>query len=90
MSLQAFNKDPDETLDYEIDWTNWLSGDTISSSSWSVPAGITDVTETHTYTLATVRLSGGTLGTTYNCVNTIVTTGGQTAQRSIDIIIVEK
>ena len=41
MSLTWPKKDPDEVLDYSIDWSARLNGDTISSSIWEVPTGIT-------------------------------------------------
>jgi len=36
MSFRWPNKDPDETLDYSVDWSRWLNGATISSVVWSV------------------------------------------------------
>ena len=36
------NKDPDAVLDYGFDWSAWLeAGDTIVTSEWIVPEGIT-------------------------------------------------
>lgn len=33
--------DPDEVLQYDVDWSDWLdTGDTIAASDWDVPAGI--------------------------------------------------
>ena len=42
--IETFTKDPDETLDYEFDWSPWLApdGDTLVSSQMFVPAGITE------------------------------------------------
>ena len=36
MSLKWPNKDADETLDYSIDWSRFLSGETLSSVTWFV------------------------------------------------------
>ena len=36
MSLKWPNKDPDETLDYSIDWSRFLDDATISSFTWFV------------------------------------------------------
>ncbi len=33
-SIWAVRADPDEVIDYTLDWTGWLAGDTISTSSW--------------------------------------------------------
>ena len=45
IASKDFNKDPNTLKDYTIDWTLWLNGDTIATSSWSVPAGITDFSD---------------------------------------------
>jgi hypothetical protein len=40
MSALAWDdKDPDEILDYQVLWATRLGSDTISSSTWTVPAG---------------------------------------------------
>ncbi len=40
------NKDPNEVLDYNIDWTpRMTSPDTIANSEWFVPVGLTDENE---------------------------------------------
>ncbi len=81
-----FLKGPTEVLDFTIDWTAWLGTDTIASSAWAVPAGITKDSDTTISSLKTlIWLSGGALGTVYELVNTITTAGGRTAVRSIDI-----
>ena len=36
MSFRWPNKDPDETLDYSVDWSRFLDTGTISSCSWFV------------------------------------------------------
>jgi hypothetical protein len=82
-----FYKDPNAVLDYVIDWTTWLGSDTISSSTWTVPTGITQVQATNTTKLATIWLSGGTAGELYTLTNRIVTTGGRTEDRSITIAV---
>ena len=80
---QIFEKDPDAVLDYQINWATWLSTDTISSSTWTVPTGITKASDTRTTTTTTIWLSGGTADTDYRLVNKIVTAGGRTEERSI-------
>ena len=76
--MPGFIKDPDAILDFTVDWSDKLAtGEEISSSSWVVPTGITEgsgaFASTNTTTTATIWLSGGTLGETYNVVNRIVT-----------------
>lgn len=85
MSIQVFNKDPDARKDYGFDWTDWLDGDTISASSWTVPSGITNYSESNTTTGTTIWLSGGTQGEDYIVTNQITTAGGVIEQRSLKI-----
>jgi hypothetical protein len=85
-----FPKDPNAVLDYKIDWTTWLAGDTISSSTWIVPSGITKTTESNTTTTTTIWLSGGTADTEYEVVNRIVTAGGRTDDRTLHIFVADR
>jgi len=82
----VFTKEPTEVLDYQIDWSDWLGALTISSSSWSVPSGITKVTDDKTATSTLIRLSGGTWGEVYELSNTI-TAGSESETRSFLIRI---
>lgn len=79
----VFTKDPDEVLDYVRDWTSILDGDTIATSVWTVPAGITKTTDSHTTTTATIWLSGGTADVDYAVVNRITTAGGRTHDKTL-------
>ena len=83
MAIAVFTKDLAAKLDYEIDWSDWLVGDTIATSTWSVPAGLTQVTSSNTSVTTTIRLSGGTHGSDYECLNHIVTASGQEDERAI-------
>lgn len=101
--------DPNAVLDYSVDWkykspasratgTNpdgWLAaGETISSSTWTVPTGLTQLGPATSPTApapsqvdgkATIWLTGGTAGDTYKLTNKIVTSAGRTDERSIQI-----
>jgi hypothetical protein len=70
-------QDPQAKLDWEVDWTAWLDGDTIGTSSWVAAAGITKSAETNTSTAARVWLEGGVNGTDYEITNSIITAGGR-------------
>lgn len=83
-------KDPASVLDYKVEWSTWLADDTIDTSSWTVPTGITKDSDTHTTTAATIWLSGGTVGETYKLTNRITTAGGRTDERSFTISIRER
>lgn len=88
MSDLYFEKDPLATLDYTVDWSDWLdAGDTIDTSTWTIDAGITSSLESNTTTTATVWLSGGVSGTSYNVVNIITTTLGRIQPRTLTIFV---
>lgn len=83
-------KDPNEVLDYEIDWATYRlqSGETISSSTFSVVEG--DVVIDSDSDLAGVTkvwLSGGTHGTACLVLNRITTSAGRTYDQSVRLRI---
>ncbi len=83
---QHFPKDPTAILEYTVDWQDWLqTGETIETSTWTVPSGITKDDDTKSTTAATIWLSGGTKGKTYRVTNRIVTNQGRDVPRSIFI-----
>ncbi len=88
--IKEFQKDPDAVLDYTLDWTPFLSGDTILTSTWLVPTGITKDSDSKTSSTATVILSGGTARNTYIVTNRIVTVGGIKDDRSLRIFVEEQ
>lgn len=93
MQCARFTKDPDATLDYGIDWTNWLeTGDSIASSAWEVPTGLTLTSQSNTNNKTLVWLSGGTVGTTYTVRNRITTasTPPRVEDRSILIQVINR
>lgn len=59
-------KDPDATLDYSFNFTDWLGADTIATITPAIEnvtdAGGTITASGHNGKIATVWLSGGTLG----------------------------
>ena len=55
MSFRWPNKDPDETLDYSVDWSRFLGSATIASAVWSV--------KTTSYTTKTPLAAGQDLNT---------------------------
>ena len=76
-------KDPDEVLDFEVDWTARLDGDTISVVTWTVPVGLTKTAQNLADPIAIVWLSGGTAGQTYEIGCRVQTTGGRTYDETI-------
>lgn len=85
MPLAWPNKDPDEVLDYVLDWSDRLDGDTILSSTWEVPTGITKDSDSATGDKATIWLSGGALGDNYTLVNRVTTAAGRTMDQSVKL-----
>ena len=87
MALKWPNKDPDDLLDYQIDWSRRLNTDTITASSWIVPADLTATNESHRARTTTVWLAGGILGTTYTIVNRVTTALGRIIDQSVTLTI---
>jgi hypothetical protein len=85
--IAAYVKDPDATLDYQIDWATWLGDDTIVTSTWIVPSGLTEEDSLSTTTTATVWLSGGTVGQVYLVTNRVTTVEGRTDDRTIRVVV---
>jgi aryl-phospho-beta-D-glucosidase BglC (GH1 family) len=83
-------KDPDSVLDFKVDWSEWLDGDTIATAVFLVDSGITEDSSTNSDTAATIWLSGGTAGVDYNVVSRITTAQGRTADRTIIVPVAEK
>lgn len=84
---QKFIKDVSSTLDYQIDWSDWLGtdGDTIVTSTWVAENGIDIDSDSYTTTTATIWLSGGVAGQKYRITNHIVTDAGREDERSIRV-----
>jgi hypothetical protein len=74
-------------LDYRFDWSAWLGSDTIDTAAWAVTSATKD-SENATTTTSTVRVSGGTAGTSATLKNTITTAAGLLEVRSIELQIV--
>jgi hypothetical protein len=91
MPLTWDPKDPDEVLDYALDWADRLAaGDTIDTSLWILPAGITKDNEGIDGANTVIWLSGGTLGGSYDLVNRITTTGGRTHDQTVRVKVKTK
>lgn len=83
-------KDPDEKLDYDLDWTERLATDTITTSTWIVPVGLVSEEETFTATSTVIWLTGGTLGASYDILNRIETVGGRIMDQTVTLEIDSK
>lgn len=85
-------------LDYEVDWRDFLDGDTIVTSVFafandarSVPidGGCTIDSQTNTATTSTVWISGGTDGLTAELLCTITTAAGRQTEVAIFLAVVD-
>ena len=65
-------------------------GETISTSTWTVPSGITKDSDSGTTTKATIWLSGGTAGEDYDLVNHVVTSSDREDDRTITVAVRQK
>lgn len=105
MSFKWANKDPDEILDYSVDWSRFLGVATISSVQWSVDNasgvktsitagntvnGIQNVAQTNTNTVATIHLGLGTLNEEYKFYCRMIDSTGSIAERVIKLRIKEQ
>jgi hypothetical protein len=85
-------KGPNESKLYTMDWSGALAtGVTISSSTWIVK-GVTKVADSIvTGDLSTsIQISGGKEGQHAFCINTVITSDGQTLERSGEVAILAR
>jgi hypothetical protein len=93
MSLKWPSKDPDEVLDYKLDWLGTASdpgplyglSDIISNSLWVLPSGISKESDTHDDGSTTIWLSGGSAGETYQILNRITTADGRVFDQTVKL-----
>lgn len=106
MSYRWPNKDPDETLDYSIDWSRFLGDSiTITAVQWfvddasgvktlltggSTVNGIQNVSQTNTDTVATINIGIGTNNTEYKFSCRITDSSGSQAERTVKLRIKER
>ena len=101
MSYKWPDLDPNEVQAYSVDWSRFLNtGDTISSVAWLVNGtvtgsyvntdGLTLLQPTNTDTVATVRITGGNVGTKYKISCRVTTADGLVYERGIFLTIREQ
>lgn len=90
MSKKWPAKDPDDIADYQVNWAARLAdGETIVASEWVVPDGLTQDSDENTDTTATIWLSGGTAGTTYDVVSRVTTSGDRQFDQTVKLPVKE-
>lgn len=78
-------KDPGESKLYTMDWTASLNtGATVSTSTWTVPPGLTNVADAIVTgsKQTSVQISGGTDGQDYEVLNEVTTSDGETLRQA--------
>jgi hypothetical protein len=105
MSFKWPNKDPDEILDFSVDWSRWLGTATISSVVWYVDNssgvktaitagntvnGIQNVAQTISGDVATINLGLGTNNTEYKFTCSITDSVGNVVERVIRLRVKEQ
>ena len=82
---------PDDILDFGFIWTTWLAGDTILTSSWTLPAGLSEAQadeQTTTVTTVWIDFSAAEQGVQYQVTNVITTAGGRSKELSFFVPVV--
>ena len=83
-----FVKNPLTTLDYVYDFSVQMeTGETISTSTLTVPAGLTEINTITGSQAVAVWLEGGTEGERYDVICTIVSDQGRTYSETLEIIM---
>ena len=105
MSYKWPDKDKDEILDFNVDWSRFLGDDNISGVTWyiddansvktevaaaDVVNGLQMVQKTNTLTVATLRLSLGINNVRYLVTCKVTTVEGLQYERSIYLRVKEK
>ena len=106
MSMKWPNKDPDEVLDYSIDWSRFLGTATIADYTWFVedadgvktqltPSGqlvngIQLVSATSTNTVTTAYIGAGTNNVMYKFTCQINDSNGLVVERSVRLRVRNK
>jgi hypothetical protein len=105
MALKWPDKDPDEQLDYSINWKPALGSDTISSIIWKIydengtlqtwsnsqiVNGLQLVSRTNTNTFSKIYLGSGTAFTTYKIVCRVTASDSTVREEEVRIRVVEK
>jgi hypothetical protein len=104
MALKWQDKDPDDQLDYSIDWEAQLGTNTISSVTWkiftngafatftqgTIVDGLQHVSNTNTNTVATLILGLGTNFSTYNIICRMTASDSTIIEQEVRLRVVEK
>jgi hypothetical protein len=87
--LGRFVKQSGETLDYNVDFSEWMAGrnDAAASFTVTVDAGITLVASERTGNVVSVVLSGGTSGQQYKVTVRLTTNASNPITKEADFLV---
>lgn len=92
--MAYYLKDPQSRVDYAIEWTSYLDGQTVAASAWSVepaePDGLAVDGSSHDLLRTAATLSGGICGHVYSVTNRVTLTDGRSDERSITLRVEER
>ena len=89
--LGKFTKQPNEVLDYDVDYTDWFAARTDAPSTYTVlaDAGITVVGSARTGNIIKIILAGGTTGTKYKIQTRLTTTASLVKEAEFTVAVKE-
>ena len=91
MAIRKFTKQPNDVIDYDFDYGDWLvSGDDLQSAAITIDAGITLDSYSVSADNVKVWISGGTDGETYLATCLATTEGGREKEAELKIRIREE
>lgn len=86
--MPVYRKTDVAITDIVFNWAPAMdAGDSIVTSAWSVPTGITGSNTSSTASTTAIRLSSGTTGRAYALVNTVTLASGQKYQAPLSVTI---
>lgn len=85
--LDTFRKDPDATLDYSVDWTDWLADSETITTIDVEATGVTLDSSAHADGISTAWVSGGAVHTQATVRHRITTSAGRIDDRTIKLSI---
>jgi hypothetical protein len=92
--MSYYLKDPQARVDYSIDWTDYLDGQSVAASLWTVtpsePGGIAVEQASFDLSRSAARLSGGLLGRVYTVSNQVTLSDGSLDERSITLRVEQR
>ena len=87
--MSFYLKDPQSRVDYAIDWSTYLDGQTIEASLWLVTpdeaGGVAAEEASFESARTAARLAGGVIGHCYSVSNRVTLSDGSTDVRSITL-----